>query len=489
MARRRQEAEAQANADTANLTERFAQIDGEIATRREAFEAELAQRAEAMRALQAEAAEELAARLAELDTALSERRAAHLEDGRKLAEAGDAIVARTEALTAAFTLATNEGVRAQQGLSTAVENLVAVLQSGRTQLDGTDKVVAELTDASVRLLELIQAAVQHSGGELTSAIASAERQLTEAGGKGQDLRLMLEGASAKGAELSDYLLSARTESASSIEEIEAFQTRFAEANRAHAEQLSALRGQVVSLDEQSTALAAKAQDALREAIAQLETAASAALEHIEGGSAERIAALADSIGGHAAQALDRSLREKTLAAMAEIEEAAAGASGAGREAVVQLRDQLARVNELAGNLETRVARARERAEEQVDNDFSRRMALITEALNSNAIDIAKALSSEVTDTAWTSYLRGDRGIFTRRAVRLLDNTEAREIAEIYDADADFREHVSRYIHDFEAMLRSMLSTRDGHALGVTLLSSDMGKLYVALAQAIERLRD
>jgi len=116
------------------------------------------------------------------------------------------------------------------------------------------------------------------------------------------------------------------------------------------------------------------------------------------------------------------------------------------------------------------------------------VALITESLNSNAIDIAKALSTEVTDTAWASYLRGDRGIFTRRAVRLIDNTEAREIAELYDADHDFREHVSRYIHDFEAMLRTMLSTRDGHAVSVTLLSSDMGKLYVVLAQALERLR-
>ena len=48
---------------------------------------------------------------------------------------------------------------------------------------------------------------------------------------------------------------------------------------------------------------------------------------------------------------------------------------------------------------------------------------------------------------------------------------------------------NRYIHDFEAMLRSVLSTRDGHALGVTLLSSDPGKLYVALAQSIDRLRD
>jgi len=146
------------------------------------------------------------------------------------------------------------------------------------------------------------------------------------------------------------------------------------------------------------------------------------------------------------------------------------------------------VDELAGNLERRVSQARTRAEEQVDNDFARRVALITEALNSYAIDIAKALSSEVTDTAWSAYLKGDRGVFTRRAVRLLEPTEAKDVVRIYEEDGEFREHVSRYIHDFEAMLRQLLSTRDGHALGVTLLSSDMGKLYVALAQAIERLR-
>jgi hypothetical protein len=44
------------------------------------------------------------------------------------------------------------------------------------------------------------------------------------------------------------------------------------------------------------------------------------------------------------------------------------------------------------------------------------------------------------------------------------------------------------VHDFEGIMRLLLSTRDGNAIGVTLLSSDIGKLYVALAQAIERLR-
>ena len=36
--------------------------------------------------------------------------------------------------------------------------------------------------------------------------------------------------------------------------------------------------------------------------------------------------------------------------------------------------------------------------------------------------------------------------------------------------------------------RAVLAGQGGNALGITLLSSDMGKLYVALAQAIERLR-
>ena len=79
---------------------------------------------------------------------------------------------------------------------------------------------------------------------------------------------------------------------------------------------------------------------------------------------------------------------------------------------------------------------------------------------------------------------------TRREVqlRLLSSTDAREILRHYEEEPEFREHVNRYIHDFELMMRRVLADRDGSPLGVTILSSDMGKLYVALAQAIERLR-
>jgi hypothetical protein len=150
--------------------------------------------------------------------------------------------------------------------------------------------------------------------------------------------------------------------------------------------------------------------------------------------------------------------------------------------------QLAELDEMTTTLEGRIADTKNSFESVKDDSFARRMVLLTESLNSTAIDVAKILSNDITDTAWASYLKGDRGIFTRRAVRLIDSKEAKIIANHYGNDSEFREHVNRYVHDFEGIMRLLLSTRDGNAIGVTLLSSDIGKLYVALAQAIERLR-
>jgi hypothetical protein len=150
--------------------------------------------------------------------------------------------------------------------------------------------------------------------------------------------------------------------------------------------------------------------------------------------------------------------------------------------------QLAELDEMTTTLEGRIADTKNSFESVQDDSFARRMVLLTESLNSTAIDVAKILSNDITDTAWASYLKGDRGIFTRRAVRLIDSREAKIIANHYGNDSEFREHVNRYVHDFEGIMRLLLSTRDGNAIGVTLLSSDIGKLYVALAQAIERLR-
>ena len=109
------------------------------------------------------------------------------------------------------------------------------------------------------------------------------------------------------------------------------------------------------------------------------------------------------------------------------------------------------------------------------------MSLLIDSMHSAAIDVGKILSDEIDDKAWASYLKGNRGVFTRRAVQLLGGSETSAIKAYYDADPEFQQSVNRYVHDFEAMLRRVLAERDGGMMAVTLMSSDMGKLYAALA--------
>jgi hypothetical protein len=452
------------------LREEAIRVDQAMADRVAQFDAQREQRAAHLAEREAEGLASLEQRLGALDAALGERQQEHLAHVSGLTERSEALAMRLRELSGQMDALVAQGQATHGDLAQAAATLAERLAESRATLSESGTMVARLTDDSVRLLELIRSSADHTGTDLPSAIGQAEARLSAFESHARSLGELIAEAGNRGETLAAHVAAARSDGSAANDELAALEARLAE------------------VAGRSEALAAHAQGELTSALAALQEAAHNALGEFQQGQAEAIRGIADQIGGDSSAAIAEALRGHAGQAIAEIEAAARQASEAGRETAIQLRDQLARVNELAGNLEQRVAHARQQAEEQVDNDFARRMALITESLNSSAIDISKAFANEVTDTAWASYLRGDRGIFTRRAVRLLDNAEARAVADIYEGDSDFRETVNRYIHDFEAMLRSVLSTRDGHTLAVTLLSSDMGKLYVALAQAIDRLR-
>ena len=111
-----------------------------------------------------------------------------------------------------------------------------------------------------------------------------------------------------------------------------------------------------------------------------------------------------------------------------------------------------------------------------------------DSMNSAAIDVQKILSDEVDERAWTQYLKGNRGVFTRRAVRLIGRSQQRALGSHYASDHEFQDSANRYVADFEAMLRRVMAERDSGMIAVTLMSSDMGKLYAALAPLVERRR-
>lgn len=479
----------------AAATERMGQLRSEIARfetqmteRDRLFAEQIEQRQAAIETHESQASEVLAQRLAALDDAIAQRREAQLADTAQLIAHGEDIAAKLDQLGTLLGAIGQQGDLTRTGLSAGLDTLGQQLAAKRAALAETEAQLASLTESGIRLLEIIQSTASTTREELPKAITVAEASMTSVEGRADKVNQLMLRSSQQGSDLSDYLVQTRSEIDAAEVAIAGFKSRLAEQSEDALARLQGLRGGFARLAEESGTLAGDTQERLREALGLLETAIAQAFTTLDTGAREKAAVLAESIGGEAVQALERALRNETAATIGKLEQAAAHASGVGREATIQLRDQLVRVNELTGNLEQRVTRARELAEEQVNNDFARRMALITDGLNSAAIDITGALSTEVADSAWDAYLKGDRGIFTRRAVRLIDNGTARDIAALYSEDETFKANVSRYIHDFEAMLRSMLSTRDGHVLSVTVLGSDMGKLYVALAQAIQRFR-
>ncbi|WP_108790539.1 ATPase [Erythrobacter sp. Alg231-14] len=470
------------------LHDQAERVDQALSARDRKFHEETGQRQEEFDTREAQASEVLAQRMADLDDAMAERREAQTRETEKLVAHSSAMGEQLDTLRTLIAAITAEGETARHGLETGIGALGEQLSEKREALGETEKQLDALTESGIRLLEIIQSGAKHSREDLPEAIEGASSALGSVEQRAAALSGMMFATSGKAGELGNYLVETQSKIEQADTSIDALQAKLSEQSEDTLAKLQGLRGGFAQLSEQSDTFAGSSQDALREALGSLENATKSAFAALEDGARERVGGLANTISKDAVAELERSLRNDTAETVGKLEQAAAHASGVGREATVQLRDQLAKVNELTINLEQRIERAKELSQEQIGNDFARRMALITDSLNSNAIDLASALSTDVTDTAWDAYLKGDRGIFTRRAVSLLDSGEAKEIAELYQTDEAFKANVSRYIHDFEAMLRSMLSTRDGNALGVTILGSDMGKLYVVLAQSIERFR-
>jgi hypothetical protein len=367
----------------------------------------------------------------------------------------------------------------------------AVQESTRAlleELSGGQERAAGLT---ARAEEMNQALVA-LGGQLAETLPAAmqrvEAQAERTQAAASSLTPLVDGIQASAEAAAGRIDEAEASIGRQREAVDALLVRLEQGSGAAEERLKALGVAASEAQAAAERIVAETGPELIEALLRVREAAGQAAEKAREAIAAVIPASAAALGEAGREALGRAIGDTVERQLAELGDLSERAMRTAREASERLTRQMLALGETTAVIEERIDDARREREAKESENFSRRVALLIESLNSTAIDVTKILSNEVTDSAWAAYLKGDRGVFTRRAVRLLDTTEAREIARHYEEEPEFREQVNRYIHDFEAMLRRILADRDGSPLGITLLSSDMGKLYVALAQAIERLR-
>lgn len=443
----------------------------------------------AFEASSAEAGQAMIARLDEAGRTVSGLAAAIAAQDAAGDALADRLAARIGEIEGQFGALGRSGDEQNERLGQSLAGLRAVVQALRGELTHGDAESDALKARTGELSGALESVSAQLRDVLPAALTAVESQSERTGAAALALVQPVEAAQASAALTAEAL----SESEASVTRQRAALDALLVAARdgvAEAEtKLAALGAAVAEADGASARLVQETGPALIESLVRVREAAQQAANHAR---EAIVAAIPDSVAALAEasrEAFDEAIAEPVQDQLAEIAGASQRAMTVARQASERLTRQLLAMSETAAAIEDRIAEDQAAREEKDSEALSRRVSLLIEALNSTAIDVNKLLSNEIADTSWAAYLKGDRGVFTRRAVRLLDSGEARAVQNHYENESDFREQVNRYIHDFEAMLRRVLADRDGSALGVTLLSSDMGKLYVALAQAIDRLRN
>lgn len=356
------------------------------------------------------------------------------------------------------------------------------------ELSGGHDRAADLIDRAHDMAKALANITEQLQGDVPAALTQVEEQAGRVQATASSILPSVEAIQASADAAAARIGGAEASVERQREALDVLLARLSEGVSGAEAQLKALGSAAAEADADARRIVGETGPALVEALVRVREAANQAADRAREAIASVIPDNAAALGEASRKAMEEALAGPVEARMKEVGEAAARAVETARQASERLTRQMLTIAETTAAVEQRIEEGRQEREGKENENMSRRVALLIESLNSTAIDVTKILSNDVTDTAWAAYLRGDRGVFTRRAVRLLDSGEARTVAQHYEAEPEFRDQVNRYIHDFEAMLRRILADRDGSPLGVTLLSSDMGKLYVALAQAIERLR-
>ena len=418
--------------------------------------------------------EDLAAKLAAQDAASHA-----LVDGlgRELAELDEKFVA----------LGTNGPANAER-LNVSIETVRGCVKELFLELSGGHDRAADLIERAHDMAKALTSLTEQLQGEVPAALAKVEEHAGKARTAASSIVPRVEAIRAT----TDAATAKLEEAEKNIQRqqagLDAMLAKLGEGVGGAQEQLKGLALAVGEADAAAGKLTSSTGPELVAALVRVRETANQAADRARDAIAAVIPQSAAALADASRQALSDAITDQVHQQMTEVGLLSERAVEAARKASERLTRQMLTIGETTAAIEERIDEARAEREEKESENFSRRVALLIESLNSTAIDVTKIFSNEVTDSAWAAYLKGDRGVFTRRAVRLLEAGEAREIMQHYDAEPEFRDQVNRYIHDFEAMLRRILTDRDSSALGVTLLSSDMGKLYVALAQAIERIR-
>ena len=425
-----------------------------------------------------EGARELDERLANLQLLASKIEVS----GRNAAALVDELGSRVEALETRLAAAIASNSEALSGLD-------ARLAAANVTVAGF---TAPLGDADAALAA-VQLRLEAMGSEAGRTIALFEAQLPAGESQVSALRGQIAGLEAQ-------LANIKEQAATLAEPLESGSATLNDASN----RLTVARETLTATTDELADAIARAQEqmrALEDDTSRLSLTASGDL--IE--TFARVREVADNAAGamrtalagvilEAEEALDRAAISRTEAAFAapirdrieELMELQGRAGESAQAAAERVAQRLVGLARTLSDVEAHVDAVETRAEVRIRNALGRRANGLIDSLQSSAIDLAKLLDYDIDDKTWADYAAGDASAIARRLAHGLDSGAGRQFVRHYTHDAEFRTEASRYLQEFESLVADVVPERGGEALGATLLSSTLGKLYLAIGQAAGR---
>lgn len=119
-------------------------------------------------------------------------------------------------------------------------------------------------------------------------------------------------------------------------------------------------------------------------------------------------------------------------------------------------------------------------------DLLKDATAILDKLQTYSVDMAHIFTPKAEDTLWKKYYEGDRAVFMRHITRMLSETQHKQIVELYQTNQDFNQAVSRYMSEFEEITKMASQGDENKLLMSILIGSDIGRLYMVLADVLKR---
>jgi uncharacterized coiled-coil DUF342 family protein len=371
-----------------------------------------------------------------------------------------------------------------QTTGATLEQLKAQLEAVHSRIDALAEpiraarsVVLDMDQAVTGLRGTADAAEAAFSGDLASSAIEAQRLTDELSASLESLSVRLADARAAAEQLAEPV-------ARSSQDLDQIVGRFDTQREAMAVAGEAL---VVEL-EQARQLIAEVEKTTESTSLAAATRLVDALSRVRDVSAQAtgtMRAMLDGLVEEARQSLGNAATDAVRAGFVErIADEAARAEDKARAAAERSASALAGLAEAVRMVDGRADQRMQELAAIADRDLASAAALVSERLAADAINLSHAMGKPMSETDWAQWRKGERGLFGRRLVALVDKGEAAALKTLLKGDQEAAAAASRLVAGMNALLDRLEAAGQG-SVAALVRGSEWGRLAAALSEVLE----